>query len=46
MICGVNDMMTARACNLAKATRDKGADGILVAAAGWMKMRITWVTNK
>lgn len=32
MICGVNDMTTAGACGFAKAARESGADGILVAA--------------
>ncbi len=32
MICGVNDMTTASACDLAVAARDAGADGLLVAA--------------
>ena len=32
MICGVNDMTTAAAVGLAEAARDKGADGILLAA--------------
>ncbi len=32
MICGVNDMTTARACDLAKAAREAGANAILVAA--------------
>ena len=32
MICGVNDMTTDGACNLAKGAREAGADGILLAA--------------
>lgn len=32
MICGVNDMTTASVCEIAKAARDNGADGILLAA--------------
>ncbi len=32
IICGVNDMTTSGACNLASAARDNGADGILIAA--------------
>ena len=32
MLCGVNDMTTPLACALAKAAREAGADGLLVAA--------------
>lgn len=32
MICGVNDMTTKGACGFAKAAREAGADGLLVAA--------------